>query len=118
MVLFTYTFYRLQVVGREFVPQKTGALLVPNHVSFIDGLLILASLDRPVRFIVDKYYCEHRVFRHVARIMGAIPMSSSGSPREILRAFRESRQFLNEGELGLYFSGRTDHPHWQNTAFS
>ena len=103
MILFTQTFYRLKVVGREFVPEKTGALLVPNHVSFIDGLLILASLDRPVRFIVDKYYCEHRVFRHVARIMGAIPISSSGSPKEILRAFREARHFLNEGELVCIF---------------
>ncbi len=103
MVLFTHTFYRLQVIGREYVPEKTGALLVPNHVSFIDGFLILASLDRPVRFIVDKYYCDHPAFRHVARIMGAIPISSSGSPREILRAFRESRQFLNEGELVCIF---------------
>jgi len=103
MVLFTQTFYRLNVVGRELVPQKTGALLVPNHVSFIDGLLILASLDRPVRFIVDKYYCEHPVFRHVARVMGAIPISSSGSPKEILRAFREARHYLNEGELVCIF---------------
>ena len=103
MVLFTNTFYRLNVVGRKLVPEKSGALLIPNHVSFIDGLLILASLDRPVRFIVDKYYCEHRIFRHVARIMGAIPISSSGSPREILRAFRESRQFLKEGELVCIF---------------
>ena len=103
LVLFTHTFYRLYVVGREFVPQKTGALLVPNHVSFIDGLLILASLDRPVRFIVDKYYCEHPIFRHIANVMGAIQISSTGSPKEILRAFREARHYLNQGELVCIF---------------
>ena len=103
MILFTHTFYRLHVVGREFVPKKSGALLVPNHVSFIDGLLILASLDRPVRFIVDKYYYEHSIFRHLAKVMGAIPISSSGSPREILQAFHDARGYLNEGELVCIF---------------
>ena len=103
LILFTQTFYRLHVVGREFVPHKSGALLVTNHVSFIDGLLILASLDRPVRFIVDKYYCEHPIFRHIAKVMAAIPISSTGSPKEIVRAFRTARQQLQEGELVCIF---------------
>ena len=103
LILFTQTFYRLRVVGREFVPQKTGALLVTNHVSFIDGLLILASLDRPVRFIVDTYYTEHPIFRHIAKVMAAIPISSTGSPKEIVRALRAARQQLKEGELVCIF---------------
>ena len=103
MLFFTSTFYRLHVVGRDHVPAQGGALLVPNHVSFVDGFLILASLDRPVRFIVDKAYCQQPYFRHLAKIMGAIPISSSGTPREILQALREAGRHLDEGELVCIF---------------
>lgn len=103
MILFTNTFYRIHVVGREFVPAQTGALLVPNHVSFVDGLFILASLDRPVRFVVDQYYCEHLFFRHLAKVMGAIPLSSSGTPKQILQALRSAGRHLDNGELVCIF---------------
>ena len=53
LVILTHTMYRVRIVGREHVPHQGGALLVPNHVSFIDGLLLVASLDRPIRFVVD-----------------------------------------------------------------
>ncbi|GJL53807.1 MAG: acyl-[ACP]--phospholipid O-acyltransferase [Nitrospirales bacterium] len=101
--LLTNTFYRLTIVHREHVPQEGGALLVANHVSFIDGLLILASLDRPVRFIVDRYYYEHPLFRRLARIMGAVPISSTGTPREILTALRDAGRHLDEGDLVCIF---------------
>jgi len=101
--LLTNTFYRLTILNREHVPQEGGALLVANHVSFIDGLLVLASLDRPVRFIVDRYYSEHPLFRHLARIMGAIPISSTGTPREILKALREAGRHLDDGDLVCIF---------------
>ena len=103
MIFFTNTFYRLHVIGREHVPPDGGALLVPNHVSFVDGLLILASLDRPVRFIVDKEYCERPFLRQLAKIMSAIPISSSGTPKEILQALREAGRHLEEGELVCIF---------------
>ena len=103
LTFFTHTFYRLVVVGRERIPERGGALLVPNHVSFIDGLLMIASLDRPVRFIVDKYYYEHPFFHPLARMMGAIPISSSGTPREILGTLREAGRRLDEGELVCIF---------------
>ena len=101
--LFTHTIYRLHLVGRDHVPDHGGALLLPNHVSFVDGLLLLASVDRPIRFIVDRYYYEHPLFHRVARIMGAIPISSQGSPKEILQALREAGRRLDDGELVCLF---------------
>src|SRR6187551_3451325 len=50
LVILTNSLYRLRIVGHSHAPTSGGALLVPNHVSFIDGLLLIASLDRPVRF--------------------------------------------------------------------
>ncbi|MHB1562133.1 MAG: MFS transporter, partial [Isosphaeraceae bacterium] len=47
-----HSIYRVRVLGRENVPEHGGALLVPNHVSFADGLFLIASVDRPIRFVV------------------------------------------------------------------
>ncbi len=101
--LFTNTFYRLTIVNREYIPEEGGALLVANHVSFVDGLLISASIDRPVRFIVDKYYYEHPLFHRLAHFMGAIPISSTGTPREILTALRKAGRHLDDGALVCIF---------------
>ncbi|MCA9498517.1 MAG: MFS transporter, partial [Nitrospira sp.] len=103
LVLFTHTIYRLTITGRDHIPQEGGALLVPNHVSFIDGLFLLATTDRPIRFLIDQRYYEHRLLRPVGRIMGAIPISSNGSPREILHALRQAGQRLDQGELVCVF---------------
>ncbi|MCY3956386.1 MAG: acyl-[ACP]--phospholipid O-acyltransferase [Nitrospira sp.] len=105
MVLFlvTHTLYRLRVVGREHVPERGGSLLLPNHVSFVDGLLLLASIDRPIRFLVDRYYYELPFLHRAARTMGAIPVSAGGSPREILHALREAGRRLDDGEVVCVF---------------
>ncbi|MFZ4526802.1 MAG: 1-acyl-sn-glycerol-3-phosphate acyltransferase, partial [Chlorobium sp.] len=49
--LFTRAFYRVTVLGPDHLPSKGGALLVSNHVSFVDMLLILASTRRFVHFL-------------------------------------------------------------------
>ncbi len=103
LVLLTHTIYRLKVLGRDQLPQEGGALLVPNHVSFIDGFLLLATTDRPIRFLVDQVYYDHHILNPFAKIMGAIPISSNGSPREILHALREAGRRLDEGELVCIF---------------
>jgi len=102
-VLLTHTIYRLTVLGKERMPQEGGALLVPNHVSFIDGFLLLATTDRPIRFLVDRSYYEHPWLNPLAKIMGAIPISSNGSTREILYALREAGRRLDDGELVCIF---------------
>ena len=104
LVLLTHTFYRLRVIGRAGVPASGGALLVPNHVSFVDGLLILASLDRSVRFVVDAEYFSSRLFNPFLEALGAIPISASGGPRMILRALRDAGRYLDEGELVCIFA--------------
>jgi acyl-[acyl-carrier-protein]-phospholipid O-acyltransferase/long-chain-fatty-acid--[acyl-carrier-protein] ligase len=104
LVLLTHSFYRLRVVGRSHVPTEGGALLVPNHVSFVDGLLVLASLDRPVRFLVDRAYFHHFLLRPFMTALGAIPISSSGGPRVVLRALRDAGRALGAGELVCIFA--------------
>lgn len=95
--------YRLRVIGHEFVPREGGALLVPNHISFVDGLLLIASLDRPVRFVVDEHYAEYPLLKPFMKVFRVIPISSAGNPRMILRALRSAGQALDDGELVCIF---------------
>jgi acyl-[acyl-carrier-protein]-phospholipid O-acyltransferase/long-chain-fatty-acid--[acyl-carrier-protein] ligase len=104
LVLLTHTFYRLRVVGRENVPARGGALLVPNHVAFVDGLFLLASLDRPVRFVMEASYYHHPLLRPFMKSLGAIPIAASGGPRVVLRALREAGRLLDEGEVVCIFA--------------
>lgn len=103
LVILTNSLYRLRIVGHEHVPKTGGALLVPNHVSFIDGLLLIASLDRHVRFVVDAQYAEQPLFKPLMKLFGVIPISSYGGPRVVLRALRDAGVALDRGELVCMF---------------
>jgi acyl-[acyl-carrier-protein]-phospholipid O-acyltransferase/long-chain-fatty-acid--[acyl-carrier-protein] ligase len=98
-----HTLYRVRVVGRSNVPSTGGALLVPNHVSFADGLFITASTDRPVRFVVYANYFDRLFIGWVLRSMKAIPISPSGGPKMILQAFREVGKALDQGQVVCLF---------------
>ena len=101
--MLTHTLYRLDVAGRERVPARGGALLVPNHVSMADAVLLLAALDRPVRFLMFKGSYEHPLVKPFAKILGVIPISSDQGPREMIHSLREATQALQNGELVCIF---------------
>ncbi|MBS0156186.1 MAG: MFS transporter [Nitrospira sp.] len=103
LVLLTNTLYRLRIIGEAHVPPSGGALLVPNHVSFVDGLFLIASLDRPVRFVVDAQYAELPLFKPFMKVLGVIPISSHGGLRVILKTLREAGAALDHGDLVCIF---------------
>jgi acyl-[acyl-carrier-protein]-phospholipid O-acyltransferase/long-chain-fatty-acid--[acyl-carrier-protein] ligase len=104
LFLLTHTFYRLRVIGREHLPRSGGALLVPNHISFVDGLFLTATTDRPIRFIVEANYFHHPFLRPFMKAVRAIPISGTGGPRQILRSLREAGECLDDGELVCIFA--------------
>jgi acyl-[acyl-carrier-protein]-phospholipid O-acyltransferase/long-chain-fatty-acid--[acyl-carrier-protein] ligase len=59
----THTVFRIRVVGQENVPFRGPALLVANHVSHVDGLLIGASVQRVIRFMVWRPIYEMKALR-------------------------------------------------------
>ena len=99
----THTLYRLDIAGRERVPAKGGALLVPNHVSMADAAFLIASLDRPVRFLMFKGSYEHPLVKPFAKILRMIPVASDQGPREMIHSLREATQALQNGELVCIF---------------
>jgi acyl-[acyl-carrier-protein]-phospholipid O-acyltransferase/long-chain-fatty-acid--[acyl-carrier-protein] ligase len=103
LVICTNTLYRLRIVGQQHIPQSGGALLVPNHMSFVDGFLIMASVDRPIRFVVDAAYATHPLFKWLMTAMKVIPITSASNTRMILRALRSAGQALDDGEIVCIF---------------
>src|SRR5580692_2644905 len=101
--MLTHTLYRLDVAGRERVPARGGALLVPNHVSMADAVLLLAAVDRPVRFLMFKGSYDHPLVKPFAKILGVIPISSDQGPREMIHSLRRATQALEDGELVCIF---------------
>ncbi|HYL65085.1 MAG TPA: acyl-[ACP]--phospholipid O-acyltransferase [Candidatus Methylomirabilis sp.] len=101
--MLTHTLYRLDVVGREKVPAKGGALLVPNHVSMADAALLIAALDRPVRFLMFRGSYEHPLVKPFAKMLGVIPIASDQGPREMIHSLRRATQALQDGELVCIF---------------
>jgi acyl-[acyl-carrier-protein]-phospholipid O-acyltransferase/long-chain-fatty-acid--[acyl-carrier-protein] ligase len=100
----TKTIYRLKVLGRDHLPERTGALLVCNHMSFVDVALLVASTDRPIRFIMYQGIYDMKLVKPFARIMKSIPISSELHPREMLRSLHVASEALRNGELVCIFA--------------
>lgn len=96
--------YRLRTEGVEHIPAEGAALLVANHVSFVDSLVIMGASPRPVRFVMD-----YRIFRlpllsYIFRHSGAIPIASAKEDPALMEAaFVEVSTALKNGELVAIF---------------
>jgi acyl-[acyl-carrier-protein]-phospholipid O-acyltransferase/long-chain-fatty-acid--[acyl-carrier-protein] ligase len=99
----THTLYRLDVAGRENVPARGGALLTPNHVSMADAVLLIASIDRPIRFLMFRDSYEHPLVKPFAKILGVIPISSVQGQREMIHSLRLATNALENGEIVCIF---------------
>ncbi|TWU02776.1 AMP-binding protein [Stieleria varia] len=96
--------YRKRVVGVENLPAEGGCLLVSNHVSFIDGILILWMLPRNVRFVVDGGNFKGKILEWIAAAFDTIMMTAS--PKSIGRAIKGAREGLNNGDvIGVFAEG-------------
>jgi acyl-[acyl-carrier-protein]-phospholipid O-acyltransferase/long-chain-fatty-acid--[acyl-carrier-protein] ligase len=98
------TVYRVRVLGRVNVPRTGPALLVCNHVSYVDWLLLLAAQRRFIRFVVFAPFTRTWGIRYVLRLAGVIPIDSSAGPRGIVKSLREASDCLARGELVCIFA--------------
>lgn len=102
--LLVHTVYRLDKRGIEHIPHSGPALLVCNHVSYLDALLIAAASRRPIRFVMD-----HRIFRwpllsFLFRTARAIPIAPAREDAVLLeKAYDEVAAALAAGELVAIF---------------
>jgi acyl-[acyl-carrier-protein]-phospholipid O-acyltransferase/long-chain-fatty-acid--[acyl-carrier-protein] ligase len=114
LVLWSLTnlFFKIRIVGADNIPKKGAALLVSNHVSYADAILVGCATPRFIRFLMWQPLYENKWLNPFCRLLYAIPIPQR-SPKESLRALRNARTELEKGMLvGIFPEGeltRTSH---------
>ncbi|HEY9065642.1 MAG TPA: MFS transporter [Burkholderiaceae bacterium] len=100
----TRLIYRFKVRGDEHIPASGAAILVCNHVSFIDPVLMMAASPRPIRFIMDHQIFKLPVLGWFFKLAKAIPIAPQRENAATYeQAFARARQVLDEGDLLCIF---------------
>ena len=102
------TLYRLRARGIDHIPDEGAALVVCNHVSYMDALILAASIPRPVRFVMYYRIFDIPVMRWIFRTAKAIPIAGAREdPALMQRAFDEIDAALADGQVvGIFPEGR------------
>lgn len=110
----THFVYRFKVRGYESIPSQGAAVLVCNHVSFVDAILLMAASPRPIHFVMDYRIFQTPVLGWLFKLAKAIPIASHREdPATYKAAFARAAQVLREGDLlaifpegGITFDGQ------------
>ncbi|BCN23621.1 MFS transporter [Vibrio alfacsensis] len=100
--MLTHTIYRVKHKNLHHLPEHGGALLVCNHVSYMDALLLSAVCPRLIRFVMEEDYANLPPLRRFLRRTGVIPISANNRT-SIRRAFSDVETALNEGHIVCIF---------------
>lgn len=107
VVLITKIFYRIKSAGLENVPVTGGALLISNHVTWVDALLIAATQQRRVLYMMERSIYETWWINPLFRLMKVIPVSTKDNPRLIIESLRTAREALKDGYMVCIFAEGT-----------
>lgn len=102
--LLRHTIYRLRVHGADTIPATGPALLVANHVSYIDWAMILAAQRRRIRFLIWSPFLGVPFLRIVLRLARVLPVDGTKGPRAIIEALRLASEALARGEVVCIFA--------------
>ena len=98
------TLYRIRVRGLEAIPERGPALLVCNHVSFMDPMVIMGCVRRPVRFVMYYRIFETPVIKYLFKAAKAIPIAGRKEDAALMeRAFAEVDRELAAGNIVCIF---------------
>ena len=99
-----HTIYRVKTFDLHHIPEKGAAVLVCNHISFVDALIIAGYVRRPVRFIMDYRIFNSFILGPIFRWAKAIPIASAKEDMALKElAFKNVKQALDDGELVCIF---------------
>lgn len=97
-------FYRIRINGAENLPIEGPALLIPNHVTWVDALLLTATNQRRIRFVMERKIYNTPLLRGLFRLMGVIPVSSTDGRKEIVEFIKRARAALDDGYMVCIFA--------------
>jgi acyl-[acyl-carrier-protein]-phospholipid O-acyltransferase/long-chain-fatty-acid--[acyl-carrier-protein] ligase len=100
--LIMVTFFRVRVEGRHHIPRTGGALLVSNHISYADSVLVGQCTSRIPRFLMWRPIYNTPGMKFFFEVLHAIPINAE-SPKSTILALRQARAVLESGELVAIF---------------
>ncbi len=95
--------WRVRVLGTENVPATGGCLVICNHLSFADGVVMASSLPRPGRFLVYRAYVEMPVIGFLLRAAGVIPVAGEDKRKALLASIDAAIEAAKSGECVVIF---------------
>lgn len=99
--------YHVRVEGLNHLPAKGPALLVCNHITYVDAPLLMSLYQRRIRFLIYRDYYENKWLKSFLKLMGAIPISENDPPRQIMKSIQTARKALDDGYLvGIFAEGK------------
>lgn len=102
--LLGHSLYRVRDSGLENIPESGPAVLVCNHVSYVDALLIGGTYHRPIRFVMDQSISEMKGLKTFFKIAKTIPICSPKANIEVYEnAFKRIKEELDKGEIVCIF---------------
>jgi hypothetical protein len=102
--LLVHSIYRLEKNGAEHIPDEGPAIIVCNHVSLVDPLVITAVSPRPIRFVMHKRIFEKPLLNFIFRDYRTIPIAGAKEDAVVMeQAFEEVARALDAGELVCIF---------------
>jgi len=102
--LLVHTVYRLDQKGIENIPEEGPAILVCNHVSYVDALVISSACRRPIRFVMDHHIFNAPLIGPIFRHVRAIPIAPANEDAALMEAaFDEVARALEAGDLVAIF---------------
>ncbi|MGZ8993254.1 MAG: MFS transporter [Burkholderiaceae bacterium] len=99
-----HVLYRVRSIGKDRLPEAGPVVLVCNHVSFVDAIVIMGESPRPIRFVMDHRIFKIPILRTFFNQLKAIPIASAkDDPDTLQRAHQRIQQSLDEGEMVCIF---------------
>jgi acyl-[acyl-carrier-protein]-phospholipid O-acyltransferase/long-chain-fatty-acid--[acyl-carrier-protein] ligase len=96
--LLVRSFYRVTTLGLENLPGG-GFLLVPNHITWVDALVLQLACPRPIRYLIDQAYYHRPILHPILRALGCIPINI----RHSHAAVRAAAEKIADGEIVCVF---------------
>ena len=100
--IFANVLFKIRIVGADNIPKQGGALIVSNHASYADAILVGCATPRFIRFLMWQPLYDNKWLNPFCRLLYAIPIPTN-SPKESLRALRNARTELEAGQLVCIF---------------
>ena len=102
---FIRIFYKIKISNSTNIPVEGGALLLPNHTTFLDGIFISIACPRKVHFLMDSYYFKNRVLGKLFTILGFVPINTRQRLKkdDLIKVFSQTQKLLREGKIVCIF---------------